>query len=53
MRIVYDAVRRFIWAREVGSIKNTGSSVKEVRKIRERLSKEIKNKKDFDEINNF
>jgi Arc/MetJ-type ribon-helix-helix transcriptional regulator len=50
---IRDAVRRFIWNREVGSIKNTGNSVREVRKIRKILSEKIKTQKDFDEINNF
>jgi len=36
---VRDAVRRLIWNLEVGTIKNTGDSVKEVRKIRQILSK--------------
>jgi Arc/MetJ-type ribon-helix-helix transcriptional regulator len=48
--VIRDAVRRFIWAREVGSIKNTGNSVKEIRKIRAKLDKE---NIDLDEINNL
>ena len=50
---IRDAVRRFVWDREVGSIKNTGNSVKEIRKIRDKLSKEIKSYKDIEAINNF
>ena len=48
--VIRDAVRRFIWEREVGSIKNTGNSVREIRKIREKLDKE---NIDLDEINNL
>lgn len=42
--VLRDALRRFLWKREldklVGSIPNTGDSVKEVRKIRKILSKQ-------------
>ena len=42
--VLRDALRRFLWEREldklVGSIPNTGDSVKEVRKIRKILSKQ-------------
>ena len=49
--VIRDAVRRFVWEREVGSIKNNNrNSVEEVRKIRNRLSKE---KIDMQEMNNF
>jgi len=47
---IRDAVRRFVWDKEVGSISGKGNSVKEVRKIREKLSKE---KIDLKEINNL
>ena len=47
---IRDAVRRFVWVKEAGSIPNIGDSVKEVRKIREKLSKE---KINLDEINNL
>lgn len=46
--IIRDAVRRFIWEKEAGSISNKGNSVGEIRKIREKLS-EI----NLDEINNL
>ena len=48
--VIRDAVRRFFWAKQVGTIPNTGDSVKEIRKIREKLSKE---EIDLDEINNL
>lgn len=48
--IIRDALRRFILAKQIGSIKNTGDSVKEVKEIRKKLSKE---KFDLDEINSL
>lgn len=48
--VIRDAVRRFVWEKEVGSISNKGNSVETVRKAREKLSKE---KVDLDEINNL
>ena len=46
---IRDAVRRFVWKKEVGSIPNNGKdSVKEIRRIRKILSKE---KFNLDEIN--
>jgi Arc/MetJ-type ribon-helix-helix transcriptional regulator len=47
--VVRDAIRRLILENQVGSIKNTGNSVKEIRKIRKKLSKE---KFNLNEINN-
>ena len=48
--VIRDAVRRFIWEKEVGSIVSKGNSVELVRNAREKLSKE---KFDLDEINNL
>jgi Arc/MetJ-type ribon-helix-helix transcriptional regulator len=52
---IRDAVRRFLWLREldkmVGSIPNTGDSVKEIRKIRKKLSSEIKSFEDVEKLN--
>lgn len=48
--VIRDAVRRFIFDSQIGTITNTGNSIKEVRKIREKLSKE---KIDLDKINNL
>ncbi|HLD79512.1 MAG TPA: ribbon-helix-helix domain-containing protein [Candidatus Nanoarchaeia archaeon] len=48
---VRDAVRRLILSNLVGIIPNTGDSVKEIREIRRKLSKEIKSFKDVEEIN--
>jgi len=48
--VVRDAVRKLILEKQIGSIPNTGDSVKEIRKIREKLSKQIKSFKDFKEM---
>ena len=48
--VIRDAVRRFVWEKEIGTVSKKGNSVKEVRKIREKLSKE---KIDLDEINSY
>ena len=40
------------WAKQVGTIPNTGDSVKEIREIRKKLSKEIKSYKDIEKIQN-
>ncbi|MBU2638263.1 MAG: hypothetical protein KJ955_04780 [Nanoarchaeota archaeon] len=49
--VIRDAVRRFVWAKEVGTIKlKGGSSVSIIRKARRELSKQ---KIDLDEINNL
>lgn len=48
--VIRDAVRRFVWENEVGTIKNRGDSVKQVRKARADLSKQ---KIDLDEVNSI
>lgn len=49
--VIRDAVRRFVWEKEVGSISNNGkNSVDKIREIRKQLSNE---KIDLDEINNL
>ncbi|MEK6855837.1 MAG: ribbon-helix-helix domain-containing protein [Nanoarchaeota archaeon] len=48
--VIRDAVRRFVWEKQIGSIPNKGDSVKQVREAREKLSKE---KFDLSEINNL
>jgi Arc/MetJ-type ribon-helix-helix transcriptional regulator len=45
---VRDAIRRLVLEKQIGSIPNTGDSVKEIREIRKKLSKE---KFDLDKIN--
>jgi Arc/MetJ-type ribon-helix-helix transcriptional regulator len=49
--VVRDAVRRLAIKRMIGIIPNTRDSVKEIREIRKKLSKEIKNFSDIEEIN--
>ena len=49
--VVRDAVRRLVLDKLVGIISNTGDSVKEMREIKKKLSKEIKSFKDVEEIN--
>lgn len=48
--VIRDAVRRFVWEKEAGTISKKGSSAELVRKARERLSKE---KIDLEEINSL
>lgn len=49
--VIRDSVRRFVWEKEIGRIKNNGKdSVKEIREIREKLSQEPI---DIEEMNNF
>ena len=49
--VVRDAVRRLVLNNLVGIIPNTGDSVKKMREIKKKLSKEIKSFKDVEEIN--
>ncbi|MEK6899096.1 MAG: ribbon-helix-helix domain-containing protein [Nanoarchaeota archaeon] len=46
--VIRDAVRRFVWEKEVGSVKNKGNSVEILSNVRAKLSKE---RFDLDEIN--
>jgi len=48
---IRDAVRRLVLESMVGIIPNTGDSIKEVRQIRNKLSKEVKSFKDIEEMN--
>ena len=48
--VIRDAVRRFVWEKEIGSISPRGNSVEQIKRIRKELSKkEI----DLDKINNL
>jgi len=49
--VIRDALRRLILENQIGSIANTGDSVKEIREARKILSKQIKSFKDLEEIN--
>jgi putative addiction module CopG family antidote len=46
--VVRDAVRRLVLEKQIGSIPDTGDSVKEIRELRKRLSRE---KTDLKRIN--
>lgn len=48
--VIRDAVRRFVWEKEAGSVSRKGNSVKIVRKARKKLSSEGL---DLDEVNNL
>ena len=49
--VVRDALRRLILEQQVGSIPDTGDSVKEIRSIRKKLSKKVNSFKDIEKIN--
>ena len=49
--VVRDALRKLVLEKQIGSIPNTGDSVKEIREIRKILSKDIKSFKDLEKIN--
>jgi len=38
--VIRDALRKLVLEKQIGSIPNTGNSVREIRKIRRKLSKE-------------
>ena len=48
--VIRDAVRRFVWEKEVGSVLKKGNSVKMIREARKKLSKE---KINLNEMNEF
>lgn len=48
--VIREAIRKLVLEKQIGSIPNIGDSVKEVRKIREKLSKK---KINLDDINNL
>ena len=48
--VIRDAVRRFVWEKEAGSISPKGKATEQVRKVRNKLSKE---KINLNEINNL
>ena len=49
--VIRDAVRKLVLDKMVGIIPNTGDSVKELREIKKKLSKEIKSFKNLEKIN--
>ncbi len=50
--VIRDALRRLVIENQVGTVPNKGNSVKQVRKAKKELSKEIKSFKDFKKIKN-
>jgi len=50
--VIKDAVRKLVLQQMVAILPNSGDSVKEVRKIRKSLSKNIKSFKDIKKLNN-
>jgi Arc/MetJ-type ribon-helix-helix transcriptional regulator len=49
--VVREALRKLVLEQQIGSIKNTGDSVKEIRAVRKKLSNKIKSFRDIEEIN--
>ena len=50
--VIRDALRRLVIENQIGTVPNEGNSVKQVRKAKKELSKEIKSFKDFKKIKN-
>lgn len=48
--VIRDAIRKLILEKQIGSVPNTGDSVREIRGIRKRLSKNF-SLKDLKEVN--
>ena len=48
--VIRDAVRRFVWEKEIGSVSNKGDSVELIREVRNKISRD---KIDLKEINNL
>lgn len=46
--VIRDAIRQLVLKKQIGTIPNTGNSVKEIREIRKKLSKQ---KIDLEELN--
>ena len=49
--VIRDAIRKLVLEKQIGSIPNTGDSVKEVREIRKKLSKEKFNLNEINQLN--
>ncbi|MDP1695306.1 MAG: ribbon-helix-helix domain-containing protein [archaeon] len=49
---IRDAVRSFVWKKEVGTIKNLGESVEIVKNARKKLSERLSDK-DLEEVNSL
>ncbi len=49
--VVRDALRKLLVEQEIGTVTKSGNSIREVRKIRSQLSKEVRSFKDVEKIN--
>ena len=49
--VIRDAIRKLVLEKQIGSIQNTGDSVKEIRNIRKKLSKEKFNLNEINQLN--
>ena len=49
--VIRDAIRKLVLEKQIGSIPDTGDSVKEIREIRKRLSKEKFNLNEINQLN--
>ena len=49
--VIRDAIRKLVLEKQIGSIPDTGDSVKEVREIRKKLSKEKFNLNEINQLN--
>ena len=49
--VIRDAIRKLVLEKQIGSIPNTGDSVKEIREIRKKLSKEKLNLNEINQLN--
>ena len=49
--VIRDAIRKLVLEKQIGSIPDTGDSVKEIRDIRKKLSKEKLNLSEINQLN--
>jgi len=49
--VIRDAIRKLVLEKQIGSIPDTGDSVREVREIRKKLSKEKFNLNEINQLN--
>ena len=49
--VIRDAIRKLVLEKQIGSIPDTGDSVKEIREIRKKLSKEKFNLNEINQLN--
>ena len=49
--VIRDAIRKLVLEKQIGSIPDTGDSIKEIREIRKKLSKEKFNLNEINQLN--